>query len=82
MSRFIGAAVLGVCLMASVAIVSAQAQDMAQNGTPGHQWNDHEDQVWHQYLKDHHRKDHDWAKASKREQKEYWKWRDKHPDSQ
>jgi len=24
--------------------------------------------------------DHDWEKASKREQKDYWKWRDAHPD--
>lgn len=81
MSRFLGAAVLGICLLgaaalAPVAVVNAQDQAM-----PAHQWNDHEDQVWHQYLKDHHKKDHDWAKASKREQKDYWKWRDQHPDA-
>jgi hypothetical protein len=45
-----------------------------------HQWNDGENTAWHQYLKEHHKKDHEWAKANKREQAAYWKWRDQHKD--
>lgn len=80
MSRFLVATVLGFCLMASVGIVSAQAAPVPMQ-THTHQWNDQEDAHWHEYLKEHHRKDHDWAKANKREQSNYWKWRDKHPDA-
>lgn len=58
-------------------VVTAQDHDRPRQE---HQWNDHEGQFWHQYLKDHKKKDHDWTKASKREQKAYWKWRDAHPD--
>lgn len=81
MSRFLGAAVLGICLLAPVAFGPVAVVNAQDHPRPTHQWNDHEDQVWHQYLKDHHRKDHDWAKASKREQRTYWKWRDQHPDA-
>lgn len=70
MSRFLGVAALSICLLAPMA-------SMAQE----HQWNDREDAHWHEYLKEHHKKDHDWAKANKREQRDYWKWRDAHPDA-
>lgn len=83
MSRFLGAAVLGISLMMPVAIVHAQDHDRDHDTMQAktHEWNEHEDQAWHSYLKERHKKDHDWAKASKREQKDYWKWRDAHPDS-
>jgi hypothetical protein len=70
MLRYLGALVLGVSLLAPVTVY-AQDRDHAM-----HQWNDNESQYWHQYLKEHH----DWAKASKSEQRAYWKWRDAHPD--
>ena len=47
---------------------------------PKHVWSDSENPAWHQHLKEQHKKDHEWAKATKREQTAYWKWRDKHPD--
>jgi hypothetical protein len=77
MSRFLAAVALSVCLMTSAAIVNAQP---APAPMQTHQWSDQEDPHWHEYLKEKHKKDHDWAKASKREQRDYWKWRDKHPD--
>ena len=46
-----------------------------------HNWDDHEDQVWHQYLKDNHRKDEDFKKAKRKDQLEYWNWRHDHPDA-
>ena len=71
--RYLGAFVLGISLLVPAALV---AEDH-----PTHVWNQNEDPHWHQYLKESHKKDHDWAKATKKEQKGYWKWRDAHPDA-
>jgi hypothetical protein len=68
-SRFFAATLLSICLLGPVA------------GQTRHEWNDREDPYWHQYLKEHHKKEHDWAHASKKEQRDYWKWRDAHPDA-
>lgn len=67
MSRFAAVAALAISLLVPV-VGSAQ----------NHQWNDGENQYWHQYLKEKHKKDHDWGHASKKEQRDYWKWRDAH----
>lgn len=77
MLRYLGALVLGMSLLSPVAI---NAQDHDRDHQT-HQWNDQEDPHWHQYLKEHHKKDHDWGHSSKREQRDYWKWRDAHPDA-
>jgi hypothetical protein len=45
-----------------------------------HNWDDNEDHAWHQFLNENHRKDHDFKKANKKEQEEYWNWRHAHPD--
>jgi hypothetical protein len=79
MSRYLGLALLGVCLTIPAAIVSVQQTYAAQ--APQHQWSDQEDPHWRAYLKERHRNYHDWQKASKREQRDYWKWRDAHPDA-
>ncbi|HEX3681046.1 MAG TPA: hypothetical protein VHU83_00795 [Bryobacteraceae bacterium] len=73
MRRYLGTLVLGISMLAPVALI---AQDHDR-----HTWSDNENPTWHQYLKEHHKKDHDWGHASKREQKDYWKWRDAHPDT-
>jgi len=78
MLRYLGALVLGVSLLGSVAVAAADDHDRA---VQRHEWNDHENQYWHQYLKEHRRKDHEWEKATKKEQRNYWKWRDSHPDA-
>jgi hypothetical protein len=70
MTKFFGSLVLGVCLLVPIGTLYADE----------HQWNDGENAAWHQYLKEHHKKDHDWAKAKKKEQTDYWKWRDQHRD--
>lgn len=79
MQKFLISAALGMCLLTPVGALNAQEHHDQVANT--HQWNDNENQAWHQYLKEHHKKDHEWAKASKREQKDYWKWRDAHPDA-
>ncbi len=46
-----------------------------------HNWDANEDQAWNHYESEHHEKSRDFARASKREQKEYWNWRHTHPDN-
>jgi hypothetical protein len=46
-----------------------------------HDWNDREDQAWHRYLESRRRAYIDYARANRREQREYWNWRHEHPDS-
>ena len=82
MLRDFTAFVLGVSLLASGAVVTAQDHDQdRERDHSTHQWSAQEDPHWHQYLKEHQKKDHDWSHATKREQTDYWKWRDGHPDS-
>jgi hypothetical protein len=80
MVKFLGSFVLGVGLLMPTAMVNAQEHHDDQVAK-AHQWNESENQYWHQYLKEHHKKDHDWDKATKREQADYWKWRDEHRDA-
>jgi len=45
-----------------------------------HKWDDHEQSAWSRYLAEKHRKEHEFAKASHKEQQQYWNWRHDHPD--
>jgi hypothetical protein len=45
-----------------------------------HNWDDHENRAWGQYLTENHRSSHEFSKANKKEQSNYWKWRHNHPD--
>ncbi len=83
MYKFLGSLALGVCLLTPTGTLRAQDQDHhdQHDQNTRHQWNDNENPAWHQYLKEHHKKDHDWSRAKKREQSDYWKWRDQHPDA-
>jgi hypothetical protein len=76
MKKVFGSMALALCLLTPVATVV-----YAEQHPPVHQWNDGENDAWHRYLKEKHMKDHEWTKASKREQANYWKWRDQHRDS-
>lgn len=80
MLRNLTAFVLGVSLLTSSAVVTAQDQERDRDH-PTHQWSAQENPHWQEYLKEHHKKDHDWNHATKREQADYWKWRDEHPDA-
>jgi hypothetical protein len=55
-------------------------EDKAHNDF--HEWNDREDRAYRQYLNEHHRKYHDFAKANRKEQEGYWNWRHSHPDAE
>jgi len=45
-----------------------------------HEWNENENRAWRHWLEEHHYKYHEWARADKKEQRGYWKWRHEHPD--
>ena len=45
-----------------------------------HEWNSREDDAWKRYRGEHHIKQEDFARAKRRQQEEYWKWRHEHPD--
>jgi hypothetical protein len=74
MQRCLTALVLGFSLLVP-SVITAKGHDR-----PKHEWSDQENEHWHQYLKEQRKKDHDWEKANKKEQKAYWKWRDRHAD--
>ncbi len=78
MHKFFGSLLLGACLLMPVSALYAQDH---HDAPPPHVWNDGEKDAWHRYLKERHKKDHEWAKANKREQADYWKWRDEHRDA-
>jgi hypothetical protein len=73
MRRGAGALILSLGLLLPMGVITAQDH-------PKHVWSDSENPAWHQYLKEQHKKDREWAKATKREQTAYWKWRDQHSD--
>ncbi len=90
MSRFLGAILLSGALFLPAALQAQDRQDRNDIQTKRvydsqhkdyHEWNADEDQAYHRYLKENHKKDHDWSKASKKEQAEYWNWRHQHTDS-
>jgi hypothetical protein len=74
----IGSLLLMAILAASTPILARSPQD---HNHQIHEWSAGEDPHWHQYQKEQHMKDHDWDHATKKEQKNYWKWRDSHPDA-
>jgi len=45
-----------------------------------HNWDDRENHAWGLYLSDNHKKSHEFSKANKKEQSQYWNWRHQHPD--
>ncbi len=87
MSHFVNVLFLSVALSVPLALQAQDHQDTQNKRVYDsahkdyHEWNANEDQTYHQYLKDNHKKDHDWSKASKKEQTDYWNWRHQHPES-
>jgi hypothetical protein len=46
-----------------------------------HEWNDNENSAWNRYRDEHHVKQTEFAKTSRRQQQDYWNWRHEHPDN-
>jgi hypothetical protein len=45
-----------------------------------HNWDDKENHAWGQYLTENHKSSHEYSKANKKEQSQYWNYRHAHPD--
>ena len=45
-----------------------------------HEWNQNENQVYHQYVTENHKRDREFAKTTHQERKDYFQWRHSHPD--
>jgi hypothetical protein len=84
--RFVASLILGAALLAPVSILAAaNPQDVSvrvydRNHKDYHNWDDNENRAWTLYLTNNHAKYHEYSKANKREQSNYWNWRHSHPD--
>jgi hypothetical protein len=45
-----------------------------------HNWDDNENRAWGQFLTENHKNSHEFSKANKKEQSQYWNYRHAHPD--
>jgi hypothetical protein len=85
---YIASLFLTAVLAAPISIVAAPKpqDDHGQNRVYDkdhkdyHNWDDHENHAWKQYIAENHKKDHEFSKANKKEQSDYWNWRHSHPD--
>lgn len=93
--KFVGSAVLTVALAAPATIVAApRPQEVkaridvqtSQNRVydPDHKdyhnWDGNEQKQWKQYQSTEHLKYHDYSKANKNDQSNYWNWRHDNDD--
>jgi hypothetical protein len=87
--RYIGSLFLAAVLSAPVAIMAApvpqdasvQVRVYDRDHKDYHNWDDNENRQWGIFLTNNHRKSHEFAKANRKEQSEYWNWRHAHPDN-
>jgi hypothetical protein len=88
MRQYFSAMLLGAVLCAP-AMIQAQDRDRVETKKyydpykkDYHEWNDAEQRSWEHWLRDeHHKEVYGFTKASKADQREYWRWRHDHPDS-
>jgi len=81
MRRYLGIFLMTAALGAPMAALADQPGRYYDSGRRDyHEWNDREDQAYRHWLQMNHRKYHDWKRASRSEQRNYWKWRHDHPD--
>jgi hypothetical protein len=87
-NRYITSLLLASILAVPVSIMAAPTPQSAsiqvrvydKNHKDYHNWDDRENHAWAAYLSDNHRKSHEFSKAKKKEQSQYWTWRHSHPD--
>ena len=88
MTRFWNTALLSAALIVPVAMTPSalQAQDHGRTyhdkeHNDDHQWNSHENRAYRIYLKQNHRKYHDFSRQREEDQQAYWGWRHEHSDA-
>jgi hypothetical protein len=83
-SLFLTAALAGPALIMATPVpedASVQVKVYDKNHKDYHNWDDNENRAWTQYQTDNHKKSHEYNKANKKEQSQYWDWRHAHPDT-
>jgi Spy/CpxP family protein refolding chaperone len=87
--RLLNATFLGAALLVSTTLVPTALRAQDQNRTyhdkdhnDDHQWNNQENQAYHVWAKDNHRKSGNFAKLKESDQQAYWNWRHEHSDAQ
>ena len=86
MKRTLSALILSIGLITPIAM-RADSDDhhprryYDRDARDWHEWNDREDRAYRQYLNEQHREYRDMAKANRKQQREYWRWRHHHPDT-
>ena len=84
--RYIASLFLTATLVAPVAIMAAPQEANVQvrfydrQHKDYHNWDDNENRSWGVFLTQNHKRSHEFSRANKREQSNYWKWRHNHPD--
>lgn len=67
-------------LAAPVPDATVQVRVYDKNHKDYHNWDDNENRAWGQFLAENHKSSHEYKKANKKEQSQYWNWRHAHPD--
>jgi hypothetical protein len=80
MRRFLGVIMLSGVLMAPIAM-QAEQRYYDRDHRDYHAWNDDENRAYRHWLtEERHRHYHEWNRASRAEQRNYWRWRHEHMD--
>jgi hypothetical protein len=87
--RYIASLVLTAAFAAPLSMMAAPAPQAVgvqvkvydRNHKDYHNWDDNENRAWGQYLAENHRNSHEYSRAKKKEQSQYWNWRHSHPDN-
>jgi hypothetical protein len=82
-SLFMTAALAGpVAIMAAPVPqeVGVQVRVYDKDHKDYHNWDDNENRAWGHFQTENHKDSHEYSKAKKKEQSQYWKWRHEHPD--
>jgi hypothetical protein len=86
--RYFGSLVLAAAVVAPFAVVAeASAQEASvqvriydRHHKDYHNWDDHEDRAYRNYLGEQHRDYREYNRQNRKQQDNYWKWRHNHPD--
>jgi hypothetical protein len=86
--RYIASLCLTAALAAPVSMMAvpvpqeanAQVRVYDKDHKDYYNWDDPENRAWGQFLADNHKSSHEFSKANKKEQSQYWNWRHAHPD--
>jgi len=86
MKRYLTALFISAALAGSVPVRADHHQQTKRyydkQGRDYHEWNQNENQVYHQYVTDNHKRDREFAKTTSREKQDYFTWRHSHPDQE